>query len=216
MIYIENAEVWGWEHAIRGMRNPMNSWAKSDTADGIIGENDLALMRKLIRGGAEHRKFLRWVFVSVDITAPRYWWAEYDTYKVGTVANSCSTMHKIHAKAFELDDFSHDHVIRSIDMGADEMGIVRSPMQVLLITISCLNTYRELYLDTHDKRYWWQLIQLLPASYNQRRTLTMSYENLLAMYRQRKNHKLDEWRSFCDWVMTLPYARELFEEEAST
>lgn len=244
MINIKNTEVWGWAHAIRGMRNPMNSWEKSDsfvceekygmTDDEIaatcgkcprescniydenqhfiLGTNDLTLMRKLISGGAEHRKFLRQVFVSVDITAPLYWWKEFSTYKVGTVENSCSTMHKIHAKEFELDDFSHDHVIRSIDMSADEMGIVRSPMQVMLITLSCLNTYRELYLDTHDKRYWWQLIQLLPSSYNQKRTLTMSYENLLTMYRQRKEHKLDEWRSFCDWVMTLPYARELFGE----
>lgn len=213
MICIERSEVWGWEHAIRGMRNPMNSWDRSDSAGDTIGENDLALMRELIRGGAEHRKFLRQVFVSVDIVAPLYWWKEVDTYKVGTVANSCSTMHKIHTKKFELSDFSHDHVRRSVDMCEDEVNVRFSPMQTLLLTVSTLNAYRELYLETRDKEYWWQLIQLLPASYNQRRTVTLNYENLLSMYRQRKNHKLDEWRAFCGWIMTLPYARELFGEE---
>lgn len=213
MIRIEHPEVWGWEHAIRGMRNPMNSWAKSDSVGDTIGENDLALMRKLIRGGAEHRKFLRQVFVSVDITAPLYWWKEADTYKVGTTANSTSTMHKIHAKEFEISDFSHEHIHRSIDMRGDEARIVYNPMQVLCVTINTLNAYRELFLDTHDKAYWWQLIQLLPSSYNQRRTVTLNYENLLSMYHQRKNHKLDEWRAFCDWIMTLPHARELFGEE---
>lgn len=206
MIRIEHPEVWGWEHAIRGMRNPMNSWAKSDSDGDTIGENDLTLMRKLIRGGAEHRKFLRQVFVSVDIVAPLYWWKEADTYKVGTTANSTSTMHKIHAKEFELDDFSAEYI-----------GIVPncdpSYYGALEAVLSALNEARHCYLDTHDKAYWWQLIQLLPESYNQRRTVTLSYENLLSMYHQRKNHKLDEWRAFCDWIMTLPHARELFGEE---
>lgn len=208
MICIEHPEVWGWEHAIRGMRNPMNSWAKSDSDGDTIGENDLALMRKLIRGGAEHRKFLRQVFVSVDITAPLYWWLEYDTYKVGTVANSCSKMHRIHAKEFDLDDFSTEHI-----------GIVPNCDPYYYNTfeavLAALNEARRCYLETHDKAYWWQLIQLLPESYNQRRTVTMSYENLLSMYHQRKNHKLDEWRAFCDWIMTLPHARELFGEEGA-
>lgn len=200
MIRIEHPEVWGWEHAIRGMRNPMNSHAKSDSVGDTIGENDLALMRKLIRGGAEHRKFLRQVFVSVDITAPLYWWKEADTYKVGTVANSCSTMHRIHAKEFELDDFSYEHLMSGSKFN-------------LRITVDVLNDARERFIETNDKAYWWQLIQLLPESYNQRRTVTLSYENLLSMYHQRKNHKLDEWRAFCDWIMTLPHARELFGEE---
>lgn len=205
MIYMEHPEVWGWEHAIRGMRNPMNSWPKSDSDGDTIGENDLALMRKLIRGGAEHRKFLRQVVVSVDIVAPLYWWKEFDTYKVGTVANSCSTMHKIHATEFKLSDFSAEH-----------LGVVPNcdPFyyNAFEIVLMALNDARRCYLDTNDKAYWWQLIQLLPESYNQRRTVTMNYENLLSMYRQRKNHKLDEWREFCSWVMALPHARELFGE----
>lgn len=205
MIYMEHPEVWGWEHAIRGMRNPMNSWPKSDSDGDTIGENDLALMRKLIRGGAEHRKFLRQVFVSVDIVAPLYWWKEFDTYKVGTVANSCSTMHKIHATEFKLSDFS-----------AERLGVVPNcdPFyyNAFEIVLMALNEARRCYLDTNDKAYWWQLVQLLPASYNQRRTVTMNYENLLSMQSQRKNHKLDEWRAFCDWIMTLPHARELFGE----
>lgn len=205
MICMEHPEVWGWEHAIRGMRNPRNSWAKSDSCGDTIGENDLALMRKLIRGGAEHRKFLRQVVVSVDIVAPLYWWKEFDTYKVGTVANSCSTMHKIHAAEFKLSDFS-----------AERLGVVPNcdPLyySAFEIVLMALNEARRCYLDTNDKAYWWQLIQLLPESYNQRRTVTMNYENLLSMYRQRKNHKLDEWRAFCDWIMTLPHTRELFGE----
>lgn len=206
MICMEHPEVWGWEHAIRGMRNPMNSWPKSDSDGDTIGENDLALMRKLIRGGAEHRKFLRQVVVSVDIVAPLYWWKEFDTYKVGTAANSCSTMHKIHATEFKLSDFS-----------AERLGVVPNcdPFyyNAFEIVLMALNEARRCYLDTNDKAYWWQLIQLLPESYNQRRTVTMNYENLLSMHRQRKNHKLDEWRAFCDWIMTLPHARELFGEE---
>lgn len=219
MIKFEHPEVWGWEHAIRGMRNPMNSWDKSDSRfnydieaatvgdgepqyihiDATIGYNDLSLMRRLIRAGSSHRKFLRQIFVSVDITAPRYWWAEFDTYKVGTTANSCSTMHKITAKGFTLDDFSHEHLIpRALD--------------TLQATVDALNAYRSDYIQTKDKIAWWQLIQLLPQSYNQKRTVTMTYENLLNMVSQRRGHKLDEWHDFCDWVFTLPYAEELLKE----
>lgn len=219
MIKFEHPEVWGWEHAIRGMRNPLNSWDKSDSSfnydieaatagdeepqyihiDATIGYNDLSLMRRLIRAGSSHRKFLRQIFVSVDITAPLYWWKEYDTYKVGTVANSCSTMHKITAKEFTLDDFSHEHLIpRALD--------------TLQATVDALNAYRSDYIQTKDKIAWWQLIQLLPQSYNQRRTVTLTYENLLNMVSQRRGHKLDEWHDFCDWVFTLPYAEELLKE----
>lgn len=228
MIKFEHPEVWGWEHAIRGMRNPLNSWDKSDSRfnynieaamvgdekpwyihiDATIGYNDLNLMRRLIRVGSSHRKFLRQIFVSVDITAPRYWWTEFGTYKVGTTANSCSTMHKIHAKEFELDDFSHEHLI------TDEPIPTRiySPMQMMEANVKNLNHLRSLYLETKDKKYWWQLIQLLPQSYNQKRTITMTYENLLNMVSQRRGHKLDEWHDFCDWVFTLPYAEELLKE----
>lgn len=166
-------------------------------------------MRRLIRAGSSHRKFLRQIFVSVDITAPRYWLAELDTYKVGTVANSCSTMHKIHAKEFELDDFSHEHLI------TDEPIPTRiySPMQMMEANIKNLNHLRSLYLETKDKKYWWQLIQLLPQSYNQKRTITMTYENLLNMVSQRRGHKLDEWHDFCDWALSLPYAEVLLKEE---
>lgn len=227
MIKFEHPEVWGWEHAIRGMRNPLNSWERSDSypavdcgkcgiidREGIcypkehdctsykcyaIGDNDLSLMRRLIRAGSSHRKFLRQIFVSVDITAPRYWFAEFDTYKVGTTANSCSTMHKITAKEFTLDDFSHEHLIpRALD--------------TLQATVDALNAYRSDYIQTKDKIAWWQLIQLLPQSYNQRRTVTLTYENLLNMVSQRRGHKLDEWHDFCDWVFTLPYAEELLKE----
>lgn len=227
MIKFEHPEVWGWEHAIRGMRNPLNSWERSDSypavdcgkcgiidREGIcypkehdctpykcyaIGDNDLSLMRRLIRAGSSHRKFLRQIIVSVDITAPLYWWKEYDTYKVGTVANSCSTMHKITAKEFTLDDFSHEHLIpRALD--------------TLQATVDALNAYRNDYIQTKDKIAWWQLIQLLPQSYNQRRTVTLTYENLLNMVSQRRGHKLDEWHDFCDWVFTLPYAEELLKE----
>ncbi len=208
MIKFEHPEVWGWEHAVRGMRNPMNSWDKSDSAGNQLGQNDLSLMRRLIRAGSSHRKFLRQIFVSIDITAPRYWWAEFDTYKVGTTANSCSTMHKIAAKEFTLDDFSHEHLI------TDEPIPTRiySPMQMMEANIKNLNHLRNLYLETQDKKYWWQLIQLLPQSYNQRRTVTLTYENLLNMVSQRRGHKLDEWHDFCDWVFTLPYAEELLKE----
>lgn len=202
MIKFEQIEVWGIKHAIRGMRNPLNSWERSDTVfDGdkmCLGENDIDLMTRLIRGGAPHRKFLRQIFVSVDITAPLYWWKEFDTYKVGTTANSCSTMHKIHAKEFELEDFSTEHL---------------SPLSLSALRnlIDVMNFEREHYIACKDKDCWWQMIQLLPTSYNQKRTVTMTYENLLNMLEYRRGHKLDEWRMFCDWILTLPYGSLLKE-----
>ena len=216
MIKIENTEVFGWEAAIRGMRNPMNSWDKSDSewefvedpstinpSDEflfVLGDNDLALMKKLVAAGSDHRKFMRFINVTVDVTAPLYWLKEYDTYKVGTVANSCSTMHKIHEKPFAVEDFSTEHLI------ATDSELFNSPYKVFLDVIICLNWYRELYIKTKDKQYWWQMIQLLPSSYNQRRTLQLNYEVLRNMYHARKNHKLDEWRQFCEWIETLPYS----------
>lgn len=228
MIKFEHPEVWGWEHAIRGMRNPMNSWDKSDSRfnydieaatvgdeepqyihiGATIGYNDLSLMRRLIRAGSSHRKFLRQIIVSVDITAPLYWWKEFDTYKVGAVANSCSTMHKIAAKEFTLDDFSHEHLS---DFSSHPEN-VQNPLTILSSTIKTLNSCRECYIKEKDNFFWWQLIQLLPQSYNQRRTVTLTYENLLNMVSQRRGHKLDEWHDFCDWVFTLPYAEELLKE----
>jgi hypothetical protein len=210
VISVENIDFWGYEHAIRGMRNPLNSWAKSDTTFGlgediytdmIIGENDLSLMRRLYKGGTEHRKYLRQIFVSMDITAPLYWWKEFDTYKVGTVANSCSTMHKIHAKEFTADDFSVEHLLSE--------NVVYFGK-----TIERLNNAREKYLETKDKDYWWQMIQLLPTSYNQRRTITMNYENVYAILHQRAGHKLDEWNNLCAILSHLPYIREIAEEDS--
>nr|DAO19865.1 MAG TPA: hypothetical protein [Caudoviricetes sp.] len=199
MIKLENTEVYGWKAAIRGMRNPMNSWDKSDSAfmgdvggQFYIGEDDLKLMKRLANAGSDHRKFLRMITVTVDITAPLYWWKEFDTYKVGTVANSCSTMHKIQAKEFTLDDFSHEH-------------LYPSTMFTLKNMVYKLNFWREKYLDTKNKDDWWQLIQLLPSSYNQRRTCCLNYEVLANIYFARRNHKLDEWHTFCDWILTLPY-----------
>lgn len=218
MITLKYADIWGFEHAVRGMRNPMNSWDKSDTFVDydlvLLGKKDKELMKRLVHAGPSHRKFLRQVFVSVDITAPLYWWKEFDTYKVGTVANSCSTMHKIHDKEFTLDDFSHEHLIDSACMEIQEMKKVRvSPIQSMLTTIECLNSYRDLYLETRDKKYWWQMIQLLPSSYNQKRTITMNYENLLNIYETRRNHKLDEWKDFCKWIERLPNAELITTEE---
>lgn len=207
MIQIERTEVVGWDSAIRGMRNPMNSWDKSDShgcymACGTpckhplsycIGPNDLSLMKKLVKAGSDHSKFMRMLIVYCDITAPLYWWKEYDTYKVGTVANSCSTMHKIHAKPFTGDDFSHEHLFGD---GVMLLGDI----------VAELNIAREQYLATNDKKWWWQMIQLLPSSYNQMRTVELNYAVLRNMYHARKNHKLDEWHSFCEWVESLPYA----------
>ena len=206
MLKIEKTDIYGWDAAIRGMRNPMNSWDKSDSfeeytnypwvTDPAIGVNDRSLMEKLVKAGTDHRKFMRMIVVYVDVTAPLYWWKEYDTYKVGTVANSCSTMHKIHAKEFTLDDFSHEHLFKD-----DEM---QTNTDVLQFVIDALNFARADYLKTNDKKYWWQMIQLLPSSYNQRRTLMLNYEVLANIYRSRRNHKLDEWHTFCDWVESLP------------
>ena len=197
MIKIEKTDVFGWESAIRGMRNPMNSWDKSDSykAAGMffIGENDFALMKKLVKAGSDHSKFMRMINVTCDITAPLYWWKEYDTYKVGTVANSCSTMHKIHAKEFVWEDFSTEHML------VDSRGH-------MVCVIDLLNWYRQKFIETTDKEYWWQMIQLLPTSYNQKRTVQLNYAVLRNMYHSRKNHKLDEWRNFCEWVETLPYS----------
>ena len=232
MIKFENTEVYGWEAAIRGMRNPMNSWAKSDSEFSVcecehwphdtkrslasIGPNDLDLMMRLRNAGTDHRKFMRMITVYVDITGPLYWWKEMDTYQVGVVKNSCSTMHKIAAKEFTLEDFSCEHLIRSPEMGADEVDIRISPMQAMLTTIECLNGYRDLYLKTKDKKYWWQMIQLLPSSYNQRRTVMLNYEVLANMYRSRRGHKLDEWSiGFVNWVKDLPYSELITGEDIS-
>ena len=220
MIKVENIETWGFEHAIRGMRNPMNSWDKSDSdwefvedpaiinpndeVRFVAGPNDLDLMRRLYKAGPEHRKYLRQIFVSMDITAPLYWWKEFDTYKVGTVANSCSTMHKIHAKPFELSDFSYEHLKEEPYRG----GYVPN-VQILKTVIGALNDCRKRYLETKDKVWWWQMIQLLPSSYNQRRTVTMSYENIMTMINQRSFHKLDEWRFLADILRNVPYITEI-------
>ena len=235
MIKIENVEVVGWEHAIRGMRNPMNSWDKSDSAwiggdvendsylcvcedawdnwyKYYVGDNDQKLMKKLRNAGTDHRKFMRMITVYVDITAPLYWWKEFDTYKVGTVANSCSTMHKIHAKKFSIDDFSHEHL--------KNYGVSCSSVGELNRTINVLNFWRDRFVESDEERQnyfnyngypsvptkkecWWQMIQLLPSSYNQKRTIMLNYEVLANMY-NRKNHKVDEWREFCEWIKTLP------------
>ena len=234
MLKIENTEVVGWGHAIRGMRNPKNSWEKSDsgltcsqnknnicdihcTADNyckpldkyLIGLNDHDLMMRLRNSGTDHRKFMRMITVYVDILAPLYWWKEFDTYKVGTVANSCSTMHKIHAKEFTLEDFSCEHLLESSD--ADWGDVVGK--SVLEHVIFSLNVYRGLYLSTKDKKYWWQMIQLLPSSYNQKRTVMLNYEVLANIYKSRRNHKLDEWHIFCDWIESLPYSEMITGEE---
>lgn len=220
MIKIESTETYGWEAAIRGMRNPLNSWAKSDSYFGpdyledentyvrsFIGSNDYDLMARLRNAGTDHRKYIRMITVSCDITAPLYWWKEFDTYKVGTVANSCSTMHKIQAKEFTIDDFSHEHILCETFTG------LVNPMTLLNGIVDALNQNRKLYLETKDKKYWWQMIQLLPSSYNQKRTVMLNYEVLSNMYKSRKNHKLDEWHVFCDWIETLPYSKLITGEE---
>ena len=210
MLTTEKTEVFGWEAAIRGMRNPMNSWNKSDSYWDfpeypdrfVIGANDLNLMKRLSKAGNDHAKFLRYINVTVDINAPIYWWKEFDTYKVGTVANSCSTMHKVHAKEFDYNDFSHDHMMST-------MGETFESMDWLDMTIDMLNRYRKLFLETNEKRYWWQLIQDLPSSYNQKRTIQFNYQVLKSMYFSRHTHKLDEWHTLCDWMLTLPYFKEI-------
>ena len=204
MIQIKTLEVCGFMNAIIGMRNAMNSWAKIDSSytfpDGefVLGPEDKKLMMKLRNAGTDHRKFMRMITVYADITAPLYWWKEYDTYKVGTVANSCSTMHKIHSKEFVLDDFSHEHLFE---------------LDVLNTVIGYLNHYRNEFLITKDKKCWWQMIQMLPSSYNQKRTVMLNYEVLANIYKSRKNHKLDEWRDFCKWIETLPYGEPITGED---
>ena len=260
MIKIENSEVMGWEHAIRGMRNPMNSWEKSDSdyrkylsqkcdecgkynvpdensCDGCwvdnykcdaggfdVGQNDFDLMTRLRNAGTDHRKFMRMITVYLDITAPLYWWKEFDTYKVGTVVNSCSTMHKIADKEFMLEDFGHEHLIDYDLYSCDEVdgpvidGVPHvgcGGVQLLNLTINVLNYYRNKYLETKDKKYWWQMIQLLPSSYNQKRTVMLNYEVLANIHKSRRNHKLNEWHTFCDWIEELPYSEIItgYEEE---
>ena len=239
MIKFENTEVMGWEAAIRGMRNPMNSRDKSDSGicfdtvachtcrtdrnhcksrmenkEFVVGYDDMNLMTRLRNAGTDHRKFMRMITVYVDITAPLYWWKEFDTYKVGTVANSCSTMHKIADKEFTFDDFSHEKLINSLCMEIQEQHIRISPIQALATTIECLNSYRDLYLQTKDKKYWWQMIQLLPSSYNQKRTVMLNYEVLANIYKSRNNHKLDEWSvGFMDWIKSLPYSELITGKE---
>ena len=208
MIKLERTSVMNFENAIRGARNPMNSWARMDSSyddhgNFLLGDNDRALARRLCHAGSDHRKFIRQIFVSVDITAPLYWWKEYDTYKVGTVANSTSTMHKITSKPFEMSDLSCDQL--------DEESF-----KVLENFMAYMESLRVRYNETKDRQLWYDIIQLLPSSYNQMRTCTFNYENLIAMYYARKNHKLDEWHVFCDWVKTLPYAEDMIlvkEEE---
>jgi hypothetical protein len=256
MLKIENTEVIGWEAAIRGMRNPMNSWEKSDSflcrevEDGtcpedcsfrgkcpvygtedffVLGDNDYALMKNLRNAGTDHRKFMRMIIVYLDITAPLYWWKEFDTYKVGTVANSCSTMHKIADKEFEEGDFSTEHLFDAESKDVEFPiihGEEHSPIWSLNMTIKMLNFYRKKYLETKTKpmkeeakraqlikAYWWQMIQLLPSSYNQKRTVMLNYEVLSNIYKSRKGHRLDEWREFCKWIESLPYSELITGEK---
>ena len=243
MLTVENVEVYGFEPAIRGMRNPMNSWDKSDSYDAVdcgkcglieekgfcrkedrlgrcdnfrcyaVGDNDMKLMQSLFKAGTEHRKYDRMIQVWMDITAPLYWWKEFDTYKVGTVANSCSTMHKIGAKEFSIDDFSNEHLIRNYDHDCiiieDAYHESSNPHDVLIDIINMLNKARELYLKTKDKTYWWQMIQLLPSSYNQKRTIMMNYEVCARIIEQRSSHKLDEWLQFIEVLKDLPYIDQI-------
>ena len=248
MIKIENVVLPSedqWNSIIMGARNPLNSWSRSDSGtcmstlachsceknrtsecnvtvksgDFIVGPNDKKLMMTLRNAGTDHRKFMRMITVYLDITAPLYWWKEFDTYKVGTVANSCSTMHKIHAKEFTLDDFSHEHVLRdnsvTVNYVENDFRILNN-LQWLMLTIDLLNAMREAYLETKDKKYWWQMIQLLPSSYNQKRTVMLNYEVLANMYKSRRNHKLDCWHTFCDWIEELPYAELITGERSVT
>lgn len=256
-IKIENTQVFGWEGAIRGCRNPMNSWEKSDSAflhgstyydifghminpiadydDGsnggnVIGPADHKLLMNLCKGGTEEAKWRRMVHVQMDVTAPLYWWKEFETYKVGTVSNSCSTMHKIHAKEFTLDDFSCEHLIDIMEMNSmteNKPSLIVDfsdencpnaryeicPAGILIEVIDMLNKCRDLFLETKDKKYWYQMIQLLPSSYNQKRTIDLNYEVLASQYRQRKDHKLDEWHQYTDWIRSLPYSEFITMEE---
>lgn len=210
MITISNVSVGGMDIAIRAMRNPLNSWDKSDShyenGDYVIGHNDLTLAKNLVKAGTDHSKFMRMITVWTDINAPLYWWKEFDTYKVGTVRNSCSTMHKIHAKEFVLDDFSHEHLINEYQKTDNEYLVYPPTILTLKGIIEQLNFCRDKFIATKEKRWWWQMIQLLPSSYNQRATVQMNYQVLRGLYKARKDHKLDEWHTFCDWVKTLPYS----------
>lgn len=206
MIKLERTSVMNLENAMRGARNPMNSWGRMDSSydengQYVLGPNDLSLAVRLRKAGSDHRKFIRQIFVSVDITAPLYWWKEYDTYKVATVANSTSTMHKIHSKAFEREDFSVDHM-------------TEATLKFMDTIIEKLEEIRLRYLETKSKADWYDMIQLLPSSYNQMRTCTFNYETLVNIYYARRNHKLAEWHTFCDWIQTLPYAKELIVAES--
>lgn len=225
MIEIEHTQVGGLEAAIRGMRNPMNSWDKSDSRYAefpnndvyCAGENDLQLMRNLVKAGSDHSKFMRMIVVYCDVTAPLYWWKELDTYKVGTVRNSCSTMHKIHENAFTTDDFSCEHLFKENDEKAtpeyyERRSPIFSPYSMLEVMINVLNTCREKFIETGDKVWWWQMIQILPLSYNQRATLMLNYAVLRNIYHARKNHKLDEWHEFCNWIESLPYSELITED----
>ncbi|MBQ5735428.1 MAG: hypothetical protein IIV51_08620 [Lachnospiraceae bacterium] len=205
MLKIERDSVMNFENAMRGARNPLNSWARMDSyvdEDGnfVFGDNDIDLAKRLRKAGSDHRKFMRQILVSCDITAPMYWWKEYDTYKVATVANSTSTMHKIHSKPFDIEDFSHDH-------------LTEESLRAMNNMIEYLESIRLKYVETKDKKYWYDLIQLLPSSYNQMRTCTFNYETLVNIYFPRRNHKLDEWHTFCEWIETLPYAKEIIIAE---
>ena len=205
MLKVERISVMNFENAVRGARNPMNSWTKSDSyyddnGNYVLGENDLDLAKRLCKAGSDHRKFIRQILVSVDITAPLYWWKEFDTYKVATVANSTSTMHKIHSKPFELEDFSCDQ-------------LTEPAIEALKTLMAFLEDCRLKFVETRDKAEWYNIIQLLPESYNQTRTVTMNYENLLNMYYARRSHKLEEWHTYCDWILSLPYTKELFLQE---
>lgn len=218
MIEIKTLEISGFQPAIIGMRNPMNSWAKSDSSSELtgycVGKNDHDLMMKLRNAGTDHRKFMRMITVYADITAPLYWWKEFDTYKVGTVANSCSTMHKIADKEFTLDDFSHEHLkLFKYNEGDWDKYDWDNFNYILEDVIDALNRARKKYLETKDKDYWWQMVQLLPSSYNQKRTIMLNYEVLANIYKSRKNHKLDEWRCLCDWIETLPYGELITGED---
>ena len=240
MLKISNFEVMGWEHAIRGMRNPMKSWEKSDSEFSVceceqwphdikkslveLGPNDLDLMKRLRNAGTDHRKFMRMITVYVDLIGPLYWWKEFDTYKVGTVANSCSTMHKIAAKEFTLEDFSCEHLFDEDSLPPYEERVdiehceplaaidvngqwcYYTPKTFVRMTCNVLNHFRDLYLKTKDKKYWWQMIQLLPSSYNQKRTVMLNYEVLANIHKSRRNHKLDEWHTFCNWIEEHPYS----------
>lgn len=230
MIRLAHTEVFGWDHAIRGCRNALESWNKSDSywgykrrnADDLkvdyqlgeafyLGVNNQNLMMRLRNAGTDHRKFMRMIVVYVDILAPLYWWKEFDTYKVGTVANSCSTMHCIHKKEFTVEDFSCEKLLDEAVI--DQNGNIVSSQASLNLTIDILNAYRKSFIDTKDKRYWWQMIQLLPSSYNQRRTVMLNYEVLANIYKSRKDHKLDDWREFCDWIRELPYSELITGED---